>query len=228
MQPANVQVGQMVSSSSSHLAVPTVAGVPPPWEEVWPPNTSLLHESPQDTSAFSHWELYNSTPPGLTPTPDTPPGVASTPDTLGFASRMSVYLNSASDCNKQDKLGTILEGDATRHKFVASHHRATFANSTSLHSHHVATPHVATPHVATPHVATPPDPHHVATPPLFCVSVNKSRESLAKVETPQAQDLSYHQKGTFHWDPFINSSLLDDSDASVMTFIVQYLTPHRT
>lgn len=183
--PANVQVGQMVPTS--HLAVPAVTDIPPHWEEVWPPNRSLLHPA---TSGLS--QPYNSTPPGLTPTPDTSPGGGST---FGSTSRCP---SSTADGNKGGMLGTILEGDAPRHGYAALHHKA---NWTSLS-------------------------HHVAATPSFCMSVNKCRKSLAKVETPQAQDLSYHQKGTFHWDPFINSSLLDDNDASMMTFIVQYLTPH--
>lgn len=65
----------------------------------------------------------------------------------------------------------------------------------------------------------------VATPP-FCVCNGKKRESLAKVEMPRAQDLSYQHKGTFHWDPgFINSSWSDNTTGTLST-IVHYLTPH--
>lgn len=48
----------------------------------------------------------------------------------------------------------------------------------------------------------------------------------ARVETPQAEDLGYHYRGTFHGH--LNSSPLhnESSMAGALTFIVRYLTPH--
>jgi hypothetical protein len=99
-----------------------------------------------------------------------------------------------------DLLVTTLEGELNRHEYT-SHHKCTFAapDATS------------------------------ATPPPFCTFANKSQESLAKVEMPQAKEMSYHQKGTFHWDPFINSSELNATVSGALTLMVQhYLTHHWT
>lgn len=186
--PANMQVGQMVSRSACPL-VPTISDgpSPPPWQEVWPTNRSLLCEAsvpPRvlmttfNEPAFDHWCPYNSIPPGVGHTPNTSSSSSASPKS---------GKSSMSNGRKQNLVDT-------------------FANSTS-------------------------PLNIVTTPPLFCHSrgKNRDREPLAKVESPQAQDLSYHQKGTFHWDPFINSSSANDNETSMtgaLTFIARYLTPH--
>lgn len=57
----------------------------------------------------------------------------------------------------------------------------------------------------------------------------KIREPLfsSKVEPPQAEDLGYHYRGTFHWDPLNTSVHYNDSGmAGALTFIAHYLTPN--
>lgn len=192
--PPSVQAGHLVPTSQ--LVPAGVDAPPPPWQEVWPSNRSLLGEasiSPHllittyDEPAFNHWQPYNSTPPGLAPN--------TAPPAAGFVPNMSL------DSVLTSLLRTDLHNSASRREYVTPQDNSTSQPSNLL-----------------------------VTPPLFCSCVwSNSRESLAKVEMPQAQDLSYQHKGTFHWDPFINSSLSSDNETSVtgaLTFIVRYLAPH--
>ena len=248
LPPANTQVGQMVSQmmAGPHLPpVSTVADAPPPWEEAWPPNRrSFGNETPamlNTTRASTRWHPYNSTPPGDMPpglnrdmppglnrdmppglnrdmppglNRDVPPGLTRNRHTSpGLAHKHTppgVYPDTPPDFNpdgnmpptisdgQHDMLGNVL-GTNGRHEHATTHHRTTVAGSL----------------------------HNITTPSSFCMHTRvKSLQSLAKVEALQAQDLGYHQKGTFHWDPFINSSSLNTSMTGALTFIVQhYLTP---
>ena len=77
-------------------------------------------------------------------------------------------------------------------------------------------------------------PHGNSGAPRRC---NVSREPVlgARVDSLHAEDLGYHHRGTFHWDPLINSSSPSPDHrgggggssgmSHALTFIVQYFTP---
>lgn len=249
LQQDPLQVSTGLSSDQvvlqSQLLVHATTGLPVTWKEVWPgggvcPSDlfSAMPRSKMDMTSPMGYNVANHTHPWPGPAfcMPRPPAASSTPPNAN-----SNWLRQLLSIDHTPFLDLKAQGI----KFLDTESQNVIANSSGS-SHVGKVPSHNSLELCPCSWLSHPSPAGSGLPShmcqwnptqscsLTCSSSGRGQELeppfKAKVKTLQAEDLGYHHRGTFHWDPLINSSSYHhkSSLAAAFTFIVDYLIPYSS